>query len=580
MHKPLPNNMVHMAKASITLDSEAYAQVHEELAQALHKRACEKDLLRRLTCDGVSKCFRIGIKYTNITNKVSLVRAAITAKGFKAAETPGPNPTAPNATQSDFDMFVKLFLKPQGTKRPECALQLILKKLRRGVVKGLKVFKPKKGLPRGRTANAKPASTGTTESVEGNASMSPSSAAPAHQLELAQKIAEQHRRALELQKVQSKELASQISMLQAELKRLKAGQSKIAGAMAEEKKAKSLHAACKVVTNVNVREGELEERRAAEAKKAEEKRAAEAKKAEEKRAAEAMKAKEKRAAEAKKLEVKRVAAAKKAEEKKVAAAKKAEEKRVAAARKAEEKRVAAAKKAEEKRVAAAKKAEEKRVATAKKAKEREEKAEAAKVLRFTKAIEQETARELKALEKVAIQKKALEASKATGKNRTVISKKRMKWKLLDAKRKEISARIRGLKKAEKERQSLKRKAAAEAIQVERKRRRLKIEEDAIKFWHRFLAHFRKESYKVVRTTTMLSKLLNATQTVTINGATIELDDYANALAPPSDKLRKLFSEIRKDKREVKDGGKNLQGRPAKRLRTDGAAGGAVVAGSP
>ena len=48
------------------------------------------------------------------------------------------------------------------------------------------------------------------------------------------------------------------------------------------------------------------------------------------------------------------------------------------------------------------------------------------------------------------------------------------------------------------------------------------------------------------------QLLNATQSVMINGVKTMLDDYTSALAPPSAKLRGIFSEGTDDKEEEEE----------------------------
>ena len=167
------------------------------------------------------------------------------------------------------------------------------------------------------------------------------------------------------------------------------------------------------------------------------------------------------------------------------------------------KKAAAEEEKKKKKAVAARKAKERK----KKAKEKEERTEAAKILLFDQKIEKLRSNEASALDKVATLKQAIAAAQgaATGKN-PAIATKRKRWKIADERRKKISARIRTLKREEKERQTRKRKAAAQEQADEREKRRLEEEARAVEFWRRFLQRYRPAAYKGVCTTTMLSKV--------------------------------------------------------------------------
>jgi hypothetical protein len=542
----------NVARADVVQGSRVYNEIYEELERALRKRSAGKDLIKQHR----GTTIRLGIKFTNFsgTCKTSIVKAAIAARGFKAATGTGPNPAAPIATAEDFENLVKLFLE-RGQKRTESAFQLILKGLRRKPVNGLTVYKAKVMQPRGKNAASKGKEKGNStadtrtpvNSVDGGRNdetllverlaqqkADHDIALKALNERFAERIAEQRA----AQNRMLDQLNSNMSSLVEELNRVKAGQSQIAGAMSKVKSAEALKLARGTTSSngeATLAEEEARSRLLAEAEK---KRQEHARRAEEKSQEDARRAKEKSQEDARRAEEKRQQAEEKrqedarraeekrqqAEEKRQEDARRAEEKRQEDARRVEEKKQRAEEKRQEdarraeakmKKKAAAEEEKKKKKAVAarkakerkKKAKEKEERTEAAKILLFDQKIEKLRSNEASALDKVATLKQAIAAAQgaATGKN-PAIATKRKRWKIADERRKKISARIRTLKREEKERQTRKRKAAAQEQADEREKRRLEEEARAVEFWRRFLQRYRPAAYKGVRTTTMLSKV--------------------------------------------------------------------------
>ena len=524
----------NVARADVVQGSRVYNEIYEELERALRKRSADKDLIKQHR----GTTIRLGIKFTKFSDtcKTSIITAAIAARGFKAATGTGPNPAAPIATAEDFENLVKLFLE-RGEKRTECAFQLILKSLRRKPVNGLTVYKAKVMEPRGKNAASKGKEKGNS-TADTRTPVNRVDGGRNDETLLVERLAQQkadHDKALkalnerfaerlaEQRAAQNRmldQLNSNMSSLVEELNRVKAGQSQIAGAMSKVKSAEALKLARGTTSSngeATLAEEEARSRLLAEAEK---KRQEHARRAEEKSQEDARRAKEKSQEDARRAEEKR----QQAEEKRQEDARRAEEKRQEDARRVEEKKQRAEEKRQEdvrraeakmKKKAAAEEEKKKKKAVAarkakerkKKAKEKEERTEAAKILLFDQKIEKLRSNEASALDKVATLKQAIAAAQgaATGKN-PAIATKRKRWKIADERRKKISARIRTLKREEKERQTRKRKAAAQEQADEREKRRLEEEARAVEFWRRFLQRYRPAAYKGVCTTTMLSKV--------------------------------------------------------------------------